>query len=109
MSTVQKINVRFLASQRGTLQYVTLDDVQIGLRFRHSALIDRWYLWLIDTAGNQIAGPIKLVPGINLWQAYQYDERVPPGQLFVQGDPPTKTTVDKTSTLRYREIANVTA
>ena len=101
MSTV-KIFVRRSAVQRATLQYVTLDGIRIGLRHQRSVLEGRWYQWLVTTAGVEFLGPIKLVPGIDLWAPYKHDERVPPGELFVYGDPPDLDNVDVSTHLLYR-------
>ncbi len=108
MSVVKVIRVKHLPEQRAVVETVELDSTRITFRFRHSGAEDRWYMWLIDTAGVQICGPIKLLPGTDLILPYKYDARVPPGQLFVRGDPPTKDTIDLSSFLCYRPIANVT-
>lgn len=108
MSTVKKIAIKRLDEHRATFFVYELDGVRIGLRFRHVAFLDRWALWLVALDGTEIAGPIMLMPGLDLLLPYKHDERVPPGQLFVRGEPPTKNTADKTSTLRYRPVANVT-
>lgn len=102
---IVKINVRTDAAQRSTLQFVTLDDVRIGLRCHYASFTGRWHLWLVATDGTDIAGPIRLVPGVDLLLQYKHDPRVPPGQLFVHGDPPTKDTVDRESVLLYRPEA----
>lgn len=102
---VFKIHVRRSTAQRATLQYVTLDEIRIGLRHQYSAFDGRWHQWLVDTAGTTILGPIKLVPGIDLWAPYHYDPRVPPGELFVHGDPPDADNVDLETHLLYREAA----
>lgn len=114
MSTVERIRVRQQASDRAVLLYPHtstgqgLDGVQVGLRLRHSAAEDRWYLWLVDLAGAEFAGPAKLVRGLDLFLPWKHDPRVPPGQLFVRGEEATKDTIDITSTLCYRPIAFVT-
>jgi len=99
---ITQINVRVAASQRSTIQFVTLDDVRIGLRFSYMASFQRWVMWLVAVDNEDIAGPIRLVPGLDLLLPYKYDPRVPPGVLFVDGDPPTLETVDLESRLLYR-------
>jgi hypothetical protein len=101
--SVYKIHIRRSDRQRATLQYVTLDGIRIGLRHQRSVLEARWYQWLVTTAGVEFLGPIKLVPGIDLWAPYHYDPRVPPGQLFVHGDPPDGDNTDVSTHLLYRE------
>lgn len=108
MTTIKKVAIKRLDEHRATLFVYELDGVRIALRFRHVAFEDRWHMWLVATDGTDIAGPIRLVPGLDLLLPYKYDERVPPGQLFVRGDPPTKDTADLSSTLRYRPLAQVT-
>lgn len=103
-----KITVRLLESQRSTIQFVTLDDVRLGLRSRFVANDQSWYIWLTDPAGATFAGPIRLVPGINFLRSFQYDPRCPPGQMFIHGDTPNAVTVDVDSVLLYRPEADVT-
>jgi hypothetical protein len=72
---------------------------------RYSAFDDRWYLWVLALDGTRIAGPIRLVPGVDLLLSYKYDERVPQGELFCYSadrEPPTKETVDTDAVLFYR-------
>jgi hypothetical protein len=108
MATVQKITVQYRTDDRATLVFLDLEPaVKIGFRFRHAARIDRWYMWLVSTDGEEFAGPIRLVPGIDLLAPYKYDSRVPQGQLFVQGGPLNRDNVDVGNTLRYRSVANL--
>lgn len=104
---IEKITVRLAPTQRNTLQYVDLDEVRIGLRARYSALADRWFLWLVAVDGSIIAGPMRMVPGLDLLLSHKHDPRVPPGQLFIDGDPPTAETMDKESQLLYRPVDQV--
>jgi hypothetical protein len=94
-----------IPTQRSTLQFVTLDGVRIGLRFRHFPHDDRWRMWFVSVEGNDIAGPITLLPGVNFLTPYQYNPAIPPGELFVfseDSQPPTKSTIDDSANLYYR-------
>ncbi len=99
---IEQINVRLVASQRATTQFVTLSEVRIGLKFQYMKSFERWMMWLLATDSTEIAGPIRLVPGLDLLLPFKYDPRIPPGQLFINGDPPTSETVDVSSRLLYR-------
>ncbi len=107
MSTIKKIAIKRIDEHRATQFVYRLDGIDIALRFRHVAFEDRWMMWLVALDGSDIAGPIRLVPGVDLSKPYKYDSRVPPGQLFVHGDPPSKDSADVTSLLCYRPIAQV--
>ncbi len=102
---LEEITVRLLDRQRATLQFVTLDEIRIGFRFRHTAIEDRWYLWLIATDNAVIAGPLKMLGGVDVFEPYKYDPRVPPGQLFTfsaDREPPTAETIDGDAKVYYR-------
>lgn len=78
---------------------------QIGFRFRRSAYLDRWYLWVLALDGVEIAGPRKLVGGVDLLAGLKHDTRIPPGELFVYSpdrEAPTGATVDTEAVLYYR-------
>ncbi len=115
MSTVERLTVRQRLEDRALLVYpdsstgAGLDGIRIGLRLRHSAIEDRCYMWLVDSAGVAFAGPTKLVRGLDLFLPWKYDERVPQGQLFLRGDEATKATLDVTAQLCYRPPALATA
>ena len=103
--TVQ-IHVRRSSAQRATEQYVTLDGMRVGFRFRYAAAGERWWMWLLSQNGNVIRGPRKLVPGLDLLAGWKHDHRVPPGALFVHAVdrmPPDADTVDTDARLLYRE------
>ena len=114
MTEVIKIRIKRFSNQRAMTLYpnepaaVGLDGVQVGLRFRHHAAENRWYMWLVSLDGIEFAGPLKLVSGLDLFLPYKYDERVPKGQLFVRGGEADKDTIDDTSLLCYRRVADVT-
>lgn len=115
MSRLIQLRVRQRERQRDTLYFETFDrgtddETRVGLRFRFSAYDNRWYHWLVDNNGSVFAGPMRLVPGVDLWRPFKYDPRVPRGQLFVfsqGGSPPTKDTVDNEAKLYYRPAAEV--
>lgn len=78
---------------------------RIGFRFQFSSEQSRWFVWLLDLDLTLIAGPIRLVPGVDLLLQYKHDPRVPQGQLFVYSPtqaPPTLDTVDTDAVLFYR-------
>lgn len=105
---VVQIHVRRLETQRGTMQFVTLDGIRIGMRSRFSKYEQRWSLWLVATDGTTIAGSLKLVGGIDLLAGLKHDTRVPPGDLFVSVEdraPMTLDNVDVEAKLLYREAA----
>lgn len=101
-----KIRVRQLTSQRATVQYPDFrDGTRCGLRFRWSAFAELWYMWTLALDGTTIAGPVALVPGIDLFLGMKHDERVPQGELFVYSPdrlPPDLETVDVSAVLYYR-------
>lgn len=103
---LQQIFIRRTTTQRSVLQPVDYSDGARGMLLsRYSAFDDRWRIWLLDLAGEVIAGPIRVVPGISLLQGFQYDPRVPQGQLFafsVDRQPPTLDTADISAVLFYR-------
>jgi hypothetical protein len=81
---------------------VTLDNIPVGLRFRHVKRDGMWYMWILDTAMTPIAGPIKLVAGIDdLFEQYRYLD-LPPGRLYLT-DTPDIDTVDVSAMLYYEE------
>lgn len=91
--------------ERAPVQYPDFGDVRCGIMTRYSAFEDRWYLWILALDGTRIAGPIKLVPGLDLLRQFKYDPRVPQGQLFCYSpdrEPPTLTTADNDAVLFYR-------
>jgi hypothetical protein len=100
-----RIHVRALATERSRVQFVELEGVRVGLHARYSAYDGVWRLWLLATDGTQIAGPISLVPGLDLLLGHKHDPRVPPGQLFVYSPDraaPTLDTIDVSAVLYYR-------
>ncbi len=81
------------------------DWAQCGLRVRLSAYDGRWRLWLVALDGTTIAGPRRLVPGIDLLLGLKHDSRAPQGQLFCYSkdrEPPTVETLDTAAVLFYR-------
>jgi hypothetical protein len=103
--TVKQITVRLDPRQRATDQFVSLDGVRIGLRFRLSSIPRKWSLWLLSVSGDQLAGPIAVVPGLDLLRPYKHMPGVPPGELFVHGPPADDQNVDQESVVLYREVA----
>ena len=105
MSTLDTITVRGSDTDRGRLQYVTLDSIQIGIRSRWSAYQEKWFLSFVAADGPQIAGPVAMVPAIDLWGQLHHDVRIPPGPLFVEStsrDVPDLDTIDVSARLAYR-------
>lgn len=101
-----KIRLRHTPDDRAALQFRTLGGVRIGLRTRYAAWDDRWYLSLVALDNAPIAGPMRIVPGVNFLEQWQYDPRVPAGTLFAysfDGVPPTLLTVDTDAALYYLE------
>lgn len=105
-----QISIRQLETQRATIQIVDFrDGTRIGVRTRWSSFDELWYLWICALDLTQIAGPIALVPGIDLLLGHKHDPRVPQGELFVFSPdrlPPTLETVDVTAILFYRRVAS---
>lgn len=101
--------VRRLPTHRATVQFVDFQDgTRCGLRARYSAYDSRWRIWLLDLDGETIAGPITLVPGVDLLLGHKHDPRVPQGQLFVYSpdrEPPDADTVDVSAVLYYRAVS----
>ena len=103
--TLTRIYVKGTDKDRDRIQFVSLDGLRIGLRCRYAAIDARWRLWLLDTDGSQIFGPVTLQPGIDLLVGAKHDPRVPQGQLFVYSadrEPPDATTIDVAAVLYYR-------
>lgn len=109
--TLTKIAIRYGEDNRSVLSYpnqpaaLGLDGVQIGLRLQWLASSERWGLWLHALDESPMFGPALLVGGLNLWRPWQYDPRVPPGDLFVYSAdfaPPSLTTADTEASLYYR-------
>lgn len=104
--TLTRIQVRQHPGERDRIQFLDLDGVRLGLRLRYAASTDRWHLWVLDLAGSVIAGPRRVVPGIDLLVGAKHDPRVPPGQLFCYSatrEPPTAATIDASCVLYYRK------
>ncbi len=112
MAELVKIRMRVTTDQREAIQFIDYQDgTRGGLKTRWSAWSRCWYLWLLAVDGEQIAGPIAVVPGIDLLVGRKHDPRVPQGQLFVYSKdrlPPDLDTVDVESILFYRRVQDVT-
>lgn len=103
--TLTRIYVRGAGTDRDRIQFVTLDGQRLGLRCRYAAVDARWRLWVLDTDGTLIFGPVTLVPGVDLLVGAKYDPRVPQGQLFVYSptrEPPNAVSMDVSAVLYYR-------
>src|SRR5690606_24343620 len=104
-----RIWLRRADSQRGIVQFVDFQDgTRGGIRARYLAISDRWLIWYLALDGETVFGPIKVVPGIDLFAGRRHDPRVPRGQLFVYSPdraPPTKTSIDVSAVLYYRRAA----
>lgn len=101
-----RIRVRQASSQRATTQFVDFrDGIRCGIRCRWSAFAELWYLWVLALDGTVIAGPMAMVPGIDLLLGTKHDPRVPQGELFVYSptrDAPNADTMDESAVLYYR-------
>lgn len=98
----RRIRIRPTEFQYGTQMLVTLDDISVGLKFRHCKADGFWHMWILDTSYSEIAGPIRLVAGIDdLWGQYRY-LGLPPGALYVT-ETPDIDTVDIGAHLQYTE------
>lgn len=63
-------------------QKTRLDGVDYILEFRYNQREDRWYLSISDSEEIPILTGLKLVCNWPLLHSYQYDPRVPPGELM---------------------------
>lgn len=101
-----RIYVRRAESERASRQFPDFrDGSRCGLRFQYAALDERWRMWAIDLDGTTIAGPRTLVPGVDLFEGWRHDPRIPTGQLFVYSpsrEPPDAETIDVSAVLYYR-------
>lgn len=98
-----QIKVKLYEEQRAVLQFVVLENIRIGLEFRYSNLDEEWFMWLRESNGTYIAGPIKLVAGdSDLLRQYHYNTSVPPGRLYCS-ETPTFDTIDLTAILTYED------
>ena len=106
--TTYQVKARLTNTQLATLQFIALDNIRIGLEFRYSKIDGIWYLWLKQTDGTRIAGPIAVVPGNDdLFAPYHYNPAVPPGRLYVEstsGLPPDDETIDVSAVIYYEGI-----
>ena len=102
MATYQ-IKVKLYETQRAVLQFVTLENVRVGLEFRYSNLDEEWFVWFRKSDGSYIAGPLKLVAGdTDLFRQYHYSTSIPPGRLYCSATP-TFDTVDLSAILTYED------
>jgi hypothetical protein len=74
-------------------QTTRLDGRDYILHFAYNQRTDRWYLSLHDDENVPLIAGLKLVANWPLLRHYQWDERVPPGELTVadltgDGTPP---------------------
>ena len=103
--TTYQVKARTSTEQRATLQYITLENVRLGLEFKYSLDDARWYMWLRQPNGTRTAGPIALVAGLNdLFAPYHYLDYVPPGRLYVEtfnGADPGLEDLDVSSKIYY--------
>lgn len=109
MAEVLQIFVRRHTRDRAVTAPVDYRDGTKGmLRSQYSGFDGRWRIWLLALDGEVIAGPIRVVPGINLLQGFQYDPRVPRGELFTYSRdrlPPDAVTMDNDAVLLYRGVS----
>jgi len=77
-------------------QRTNLDGVDFQLDFRWSTREGRWYLRLLDTLGNTLVGPMKLVVNWPIMRYFHGRDGVPTGEFWVMtlgasNDPPGLT------------------
>jgi hypothetical protein len=75
-------------------QKTKLDGRDFVLRFSYNQRIERWYLSIYDDEDTPLRLGLKLIANWELLQHYRYDDRLPPGELWVMdltpdGSPPT--------------------
>lgn len=96
---------------RDVVQFFDLEEgVRLGIRSRWSAYDTIGRLFLLDADETQFAGPIAVVPALDLLRQYKHDPRVPSGELFVYGanrQAPTFETIGVDQNLIYRTAAEV--
>jgi hypothetical protein len=63
-------------------QRVNLDGTDFQLDFRWSTREARWYLRLLNTTGDVLVGPMKLVVNWPLLHYYHGREGVPTGEIW---------------------------
>ena len=63
-------------------QRVNLDGVDFTLDFRWGTRENRWYMRLLDTLGNTLIGPMKLVVNWPLMHYYHGRAGVPSGEFW---------------------------
>jgi hypothetical protein len=64
-------------------QRTRLDGVDYNLRFAWNERIARWHLDIYDDADGIICAGLKLITNVSLLRFYQWDPRMPPGDLRV--------------------------
>lgn len=74
-------------------QFVSILEATYLFRFRFNTREETWWLSILDSERTPIVQGIKIVPGINLLEAYSYNEKLPRVALFVsvvegEGDGP---------------------
>jgi hypothetical protein len=63
-------------------QRTTFDGVDYQLDFAWSTREERWYLSILDTSGNLILGPVKILTNWPMLQYYHDRAGCPPGELI---------------------------
>ena len=79
-------NVVFIPTQTdGTAFYTqrtTLDGQDYQFEFAWSVREARWYFSLLDTSGNPLAGPIKVLTNWPMFSYYHDRAGFPPGEMI---------------------------
>lgn len=60
-----------------------LDGVSGQLFWRWNLVHGSWMLWLLAADGSNLAGPVSMVPGDDLFAQWRHFE-IPPGELRVE-------------------------
>ena len=90
---------------------VLLDGASYSIRLAFNVRDRRWYADVGTAAGEVIVQGTRVVAGVALLGAHS-DDRLPPGQLFVEdsrglGEPPDRTAWTDWATLYYRPASVV--
>lgn len=91
-----------------------LESVTIALRLNFNSRARTWTLDIEASDGAPIVRGLRLVEGVDLLAPFRYDDRLPPGQLFVRDTSgahrdPGRDDLRADVRMIYRPIADVVA
>lgn len=101
------VRVRRSGTDRRTEQQRDIAGTRVGIRVQWLAQRSRWAMWLLSLDASLIAGPILLVPGIDLLAGLRHDPRVPQVEMFVWSQdlaPPDLDTIDGDAKIYFRAL-----